>query len=353
MTELWSELIFPAELTGYARESQADYEQRLGTLARWLPNRYVHDIVARFFYGRTGLMPVANFRSYDAETKIGSLQGLKRKTIELPAIGQKNRVGEYDQIRMRDGNMFNTVALNSVLRMTRTLVRAVSDRLEYERGQAIEFGALNIDDDDFIQSGSWGRSASHDVTLDWSDPETADVLGDLNDLTIQYRIDMGDEPGCVLTSTRMLSNVMRNQAFRHLYATLAGTPTIITKDSVNQVLQSFGLPPFIVFDRLINKDGTVQRVLSDNKVFILPPPVADPYADDNEDYSFGGTFWGRTLEADEPDYGIEEAEQPGLVAATWKTRDPIGVWVHTNAIALPVLANPDLSIVATTLPDSS
>src|ERR1700753_292074 len=96
--ELWSELIYPAELTGYARAAWADYEQSLGTLARWVPNRHVPDIVARFFVGRSGLIPGANFRAYDAETPLGVLQGLQRKTIELPAIGLKNRIGEYDQL---------------------------------------------------------------------------------------------------------------------------------------------------------------------------------------------------------------------------------------------------------------
>jgi hypothetical protein len=40
-----------------------------GTLARWLPNREVADIVVRFVKGSTGLVDVANFRAYDAEPR--------------------------------------------------------------------------------------------------------------------------------------------------------------------------------------------------------------------------------------------------------------------------------------------
>lgn len=350
MAELWSELIYPAELTGYARAAQADYEQSLGTLARWLPNRQVPDIVARFFVGRTGLIPVAQFRSYDAETPLGVLQGLQRKTIELPAIGQKNRIGEYDQIRQRDGNMFDTVALNSVLSMTRTLVRSISDRIEVQRGQAIEFGEINIDDPGFIQTASWGRSSSHATTLDWSDPDTATPLSDLDAIKQQYLVDMGVLPGSLITSTKVLANLMRTRDFRLLQSTLVGEPAIVTREAINQVLQSFDLPTITVYDRLANVNGQVQRILSDNKIFLLPPAV-DP--NDYEGTQLGGTFWGTTLESGEPDYGIEPAEQPGIVAATWKTRDPIGLWVHANSIALPVLANADLSWVATVLPDGS
>lgn len=350
MSELWSELILPEELTGYARQAQADYEQSLGTLARWLPNRPVQDIVARFFVGRTGLLPVASFRAYDAETPIGQLQGLKRVTIELPPIGQKNRIGEYDQIRQRGGDMSQTVVLNSVLTETRQLVRAVSDRMEYERGKAIEFGTLNIQDNGIIQTGDWGRSASHSVTADWSDADAA-ILDSFNTWVTQYRVDMGVNPGTALTSTRVIATLARSNDFRHIAANLAGVPGIVTRGQINQVLDSYDMPQLIPYDRLINYGGTTQRVLSDNKVYFLPPAVAD--VDDWEGTQLGASFWGRTLESDEPDYNIEPAEAPGIVAATWKTRDPIGVWVHTNAIGLVAMANADLSMVATVLPDSS
>jgi len=56
MSTLWTDYITPAELTGYARESLADYEAAKGTLAHWLPNREVADIVARFVAGQTGLL---------------------------------------------------------------------------------------------------------------------------------------------------------------------------------------------------------------------------------------------------------------------------------------------------------
>ena len=52
---LWTDLITPAELTGYARAALEDYERSKGTLARWLPNDTVPDIVARFVTGAAGL----------------------------------------------------------------------------------------------------------------------------------------------------------------------------------------------------------------------------------------------------------------------------------------------------------
>ena len=110
---LWNDVITPAELTGYARASMADYELRRGTLARWLPNREIADIVARFFRGQTGLMDAANFRSYDAEPEIGRRPQARRVTIELPALGQNLPVSEYEQLRLRSGNVPAVKAVTS------------------------------------------------------------------------------------------------------------------------------------------------------------------------------------------------------------------------------------------------
>ena len=60
---LWTDIIDPAELTGYARASLADYEATRGTLAQYLPNREVADVVVRFVQGSTGLVEAAQFLS--------------------------------------------------------------------------------------------------------------------------------------------------------------------------------------------------------------------------------------------------------------------------------------------------
>ena len=58
---LWTDIITPAELTGYIREDLSAVEQRRGSLARFLPNRVVPDIVVRFIAGQAGLVPEAEF----------------------------------------------------------------------------------------------------------------------------------------------------------------------------------------------------------------------------------------------------------------------------------------------------
>src|SRR4051812_37544312 len=131
---LWTDIIDPAELTRYVRRSLADYEASRGTLARWLPNKEVADIVVRFVAGSTGLVDVANFRAYDAPPEIGKGPTGKRVTLELPAVGQEIPVSEYNQLRLRGPNVSDDAALLAITRTADIVARATSDAIERLRG---------------------------------------------------------------------------------------------------------------------------------------------------------------------------------------------------------------------------
>ena len=67
----------------------------------------------------------------------------------------------------------------------------------------------------------------------------------------------------------------------------------------------------------------------------------------------GATYWGTTLETSEPEYNIGELDRPGIVVGTWKTRDPIAVWVHSAAIGMDALGDANLTLRAQVLPEAS
>ncbi|QTF81710.1 major capsid protein [Gordonia phage BeeGee] len=344
---LWTDVIDPATLTGYVRQSMADYEASKGSLSVFLPNRTVPDIVARFTAGQSGLLDAAEYRSYDAEASIGGPPEAKRVTLELPPLGRKVRVSEYDQLRMR-GTDQDELVLNSILNTAAIVGRAISDRAEVARGAVINSGKAAINENGFIAEADFGRDASLTVTAPtlWSVSASASPLTNLR-LWADAMSDLnGDRPGAALMSTRVYNAMTTCAEFRALAATTAGTPNIVTREYVQQVLTSFNLPQIVVFDRKVRVAGTVQRVIPDTKVFLLPTPV-DPNSPDGTD--LGGTWWGQTLESMEPDYGVAAGEQPGVVVGAFKTKDPIGVWVHGSAIGLPVLANANLSLAATVL----
>lgn len=353
--DMWTNLVTPVELTGYARARLEDYErQQNGSLARWLPNETIPDIFARFEVGQTGLQPVAEFVSYDAEAPLGSLPGTQRVTIELPKLSRKLRVSEYEQLRAR-GNLSDVLLRTSVERAAESLVDAASDRMEYERGYALEHAKLAIDDETgFKLSGDWARSADHEVSADdnggafWDDLDSSDPLSNFLTWKRQYIASNGFPPGAILTSDEGFTTLQRNESLRNLFSSSVGAPSILRREEVNSVLASHGLPPVTVYDRQVNLRGTVTRVLSPQYLFFLPSPGGTIGG-----VSLGKTYWGRTLESMEAEYGIAELDRPGIVFGTWKTRDPIAVWTHMAAIGLAALGDANLTLRAQILPEGS
>jgi len=337
---LWTDIIDPATLTGYARASLADYEASKGTLARWLPNRVIADIVARFVAGQTGLIDVADFRAYDAEITIGKGPDGKRITIELPAVGRDIPVSEYNQLRALGANPSDEAVLATIQRTTDVVVRAVADAVERMRGVVLQTGRATLTgfmDDDF------GRAAGHTVTAgaSWATAGT-DALSDLATWSDTYTDANGVPPGAIVTSTKVLRLMANLTQMKTQLLNGASRPA--TVEDVQNTVSAAGLPPIYVYDRRVAINGVSTKVLSDDRVLLLPEPV-DP--DDWMGTELGATFWGRTLSSVEASWGIEDSEQPGLVAGVYRNeKPPMIAEVISDAIALPVLANANLSFVA-------
>lgn len=348
---LWTDIIDPATLTGYARASLADYEARKGTLARFLPNREVLDTVVRFVKGQSGLVPIANFRAFDAEPGIGKAPSGKRVTLELAALGQNIPVSEYRQLRAR--NASDEAIEQQIFNTTDIVVRAVSDAIERARGIALSTGKVTINPtlfggpaDGFQSEDDFGRSAGHTVAAAaaWS---TAGVsrLADLQTWFDVYVATNGVEPGAMLMSTRVLRALMAGTEFQTQLINGGARPA--TRQQVQDILSGAGLPEIVVYDRRVSVGGTATAVIPDDRLLFLPTPVE---TDDWQGTELGATFWGETLTATDAGWGIEEGETPGIVAGVYRgEKPPLIAEVVSDAIALPVLANADLSFSADVL----
>lgn len=343
---LWTDLINPATLTGYARASLADYEARKGTLARWLPNREVADIIVRFVQGQTGLIDIARWRAYDAEPEIGRRKAGKRVTIELPALGMNIPVSEYEQLRLRGGDINDQSALATVQNATDVVVRSVSDAIERLRGIVLATGKATISQDNFVSEDDFARPTTHQLTAGtlWTLAATS-RLTYLQTITDVYRDTTGEDPGAILVSTRIMRALAAGDEFLTQLVNGAGRPA--TDQQVRDTISGAGLPPLYVYDRRVSVNGTASKVLPDDTLLLLPPPVE---TDDWQGTDLGATFWGRTLTSTDSEFGIEDSEQPGLVAGVYRNeKPPMGIEVISDAIALPVLANADRSLAAKVL----
>lgn len=343
---LWTDVIDPATLSGYARDQMSIYEDRKGTLARWLPNREIPDIVARFAKGGTGLIDVARFRAYDAEPEIGARPQVERVTIELPAVSLNIPVSEYEQLRMRSGAVREADALVSIQNTTTAVVRAISDAIERLRGIVLATGRATIGQGNFTIDDDFGRPASHQLVAGtlWTLPATS-RLTYLQTILDVYRDTTGEEPGSMVMSNRVFRSLAAGDEFQTQL--INGAARMATTTQVQDTVTGAGMPPIYIYDRRVSVGGVMTRVLRDDTILVLPAPV-EP--DDWQGTDLGATFWGRTLTSTDPEWNIEDPDQPGIVAGVWRNpKPPMGIEVISDAIGLPVLANADRSLAARVL----
>lgn len=345
---LWTDIVEPAELTGYARASLADFEQRRGTLARYLPYREVADIVARFVVGSTGLIDTAKFRAFDAEPETGRAPSGRRVTLELPALGQELPVTEYQQLRQR--NASDDAIRNELFNYTARAARAVAETLELLRGVVLNTGRATINPSSFGGSfqadDDFGRSAGNSVTAAaaWSG-DSVDILGDIQSYSDAFLAINGELPGSYLTSTRIVRAMAKNKQFAT--ALVSGSSRPATLADLNATLAGNDLPQIVTYDRQVSVDGVKKRVIPDDRFLLLPAPVE---TDDWEGTQLGATYIGQTLTSMDADYGIADVEQPGVVVGAYRNeKPPLIAQIISDAIGMPVLANADLSFVADVL----
>lgn len=337
-----TDYITPAELTGYVRAGAADWARNQFSLARWLPNNPIDDLDFRFTRGGEGLIEAATFRAYDAESPIGARPGVVRVSGQLPPISRKIRLGEYDRLKQRKlDDRIRGALMTDAERMTRSIMA----RMELARGDALVNGKVTISENGLMVEADFGRSGSMSVapgTL-WSVVATATPLSDLLTWRETYITTNGELPGAIVTSTRVLNYMLRNAEIRTLAATALGTPTLVSPGMLQQVFEAHGLPPVYTYDAQVKVSGVATKVIADDKLLLLP---AAGDANAPESSELGATLWGTTVEATSPKYAIENGEEPGIVAGSYEDEDPIALWTKASAIGLPILANPDLSMVA-------
>lgn len=346
---LITDLIDPATLSGYARASLENYEQQKGTLARWLPNRTVQDIVARVTQGDNGFIDAAEVRAYDAEPEVGRAPGGRRLTLEMPAVSQTIPVTEYQQLRLR--NASDEAMLNQVQKTTDQVTQAVANRVELLRGIVLATGratvtrdvngnVVNVIDDDF------GRDERLTITAAdlWADSGVSRLEA------IQTWVDLytdinGEAPGAIVAGTRARRALAGGAEFQTQL--LNGGARAATEAQVNDTLVGSSLPPVIGYDRRVSVRGTARRVLPDDSIFLLPAPGPTT---NEAGTPLGSTVWGTTLTSQDPSYAIEDSEQPGIVAGVYRNeKPPMIAEVISDAIALPILANANLSMAVKVL----
>lgn len=347
--ELVFDLADPGELVGFVRQVQRDVDAAQLILSQVLPNVFQDGITFQYSFGQVLTQNAAKYRSWDTPAPIGKRQGLERRSGELAPISEKIPVTEELAHRLRQLNAGNAQSLvDQIFDDASNEARAVARRIELARGEVLETAKLDLNENGVIQVVDFGRDADLTPAVQggnlavpttlWSNTSASDPIKDIqDDIDLYASFNNGRRPGAILTSSAIISFLLRNDSIRTILASTVGTPQIITQEAFANVLRSFNLPPMVAYDVDIEIDGTPTEVISDDVVIYVPDAGA----------KCGETVFGPTMEAlklvEAKRISIEDA--PGLVAVVENTSDPVQTWTKAAGVALPILTNPNATLV--------
>jgi hypothetical protein len=299
-----TEYIEPEELTAVIRASLAEQQINAFTLGRWLPNVTIDDITFQFSKGGTGGLAEASvYRSWDAESRIA-----------------------------RDAYRLAT---------------NIAARFEVGKGEALADARFTINENGVILPPvEFGRKPEHSVTAAvlWSDHANARPLDDL-EVWVQVYVDTnGSQPDRMIMPRTVLSHMRQcDQVVRQVYPLApAGSSPMVSVEQLNTVLSSLDLPSIELNDARVSVDGTPTRIMPEDALVFVPAPGPTDAAQPSD---LGGFLLGTTAESLEPEYSAVDG-RAGVVAATWKTKNPVRLWTHAAAVGMPVVREPNLTLKA-------
>lgn len=338
------DLIEPGVLTGFVRELPVPANYTLNT---WLPDRNVGDIEVAFetAFKRNR---AAMFRAFDAETPIGERDNFSRSRVGLPPISQKMLVGEEERLKLemlRSGGDNTAALIQALYNDARINTESILARMELARGQVLTTGKFTFAGENGLKGieANYGVQSSHlpTASVAWTDYDDSDPLEEMRAWADQFTDDAGEPPAYALTSRQAIGHLLRNDRVRAAFATMGGTPSVITRAQLAGLLDANDLPQLVQYDSQVYVSNTATRIIPANKMIYLPQNAA----------SLGNTMWGVTAEALEL-VGLNNpqltfAQAPGLVGMVTKEGDPVRTWTKVAGLGMPVLSDANKLLTAT------
>ena len=289
----------------------------------------------------------ARFRAYDGRLHVSERDTSITKQVKLPPLSSSLSMGELERLQLefaRSGGGNSAAIVDAIYNDSTNLTREIQARMEQARGDVLTDGKFTLTGEGGLyMEADYGVPANHLVSpgTPWSTVATATIIANETSWVDTYVATNGFAPGGQVVSRRVLNYMLQNAELRTLAATMAGTPGLVTRQSLDAALNAFSLPPIVmVYDTQVDVDGTSTRVIPDDRVIFVPPNVAD----------LGYTAWGVSATALElvnsNEAELDFSEAPGIVGVVEKIGPPYREFTFVDAVGMPVLANARLLMVA-------
>jgi len=343
MANMVYDLVAPQMLIDYIRAFDNEQLRFQFTLDQFLPNRNIEDLEYRIRAGTLVDVDTAEFRSWDTQPGMTSRPGVSRKRGELPPVSRQTAIGEEELLRLRElqrnanaTNGGDDPIIGEVYNDAERMVRSVQARIELARGQLLSTGKVTIAENGLAIEADFGVPGANITTAAnlWTDATNAKPVSDMLALSDYWIYNYGTLPGAIVMAKARFTNLMTNLEMRQVAASNGTVPNRLNAAQVRDVFAAYDLPPIVIYDTQVRVNGVQTRVLPANKIIIVPPA--------NE--PFGNTFYGVTAEAIKlasKGY-IDRSAMPGIVACVFEEDSPVQTFTLGTAVALPVIANPQL-----------
>ncbi|MEV4767793.1 major capsid protein [Micromonospora humida] len=335
--------VTPDALSAFVREVPTPADQVLNQI---LPNRYFDrntiDLAEITRTNRT-----ARFRAWDGRLHVSERDAGITKQVKLPPLSTSLSMGELERLQLefaRAGGGNTAAIVAATYNDATNLTREVQARMEQARGDVLTDGKFTLaGEGGLFMEADYGVPANHFVSpgTPWSTVASATVVANETAWVTTYVATNGFRPGGQIVSTDVLNYMLQNAEIRTLASSLAGSPGLVTRPALDAALNAFGLPPIVmVYDSLVDVDGTPTRVLPNDRVIFVPPNVQN----------LGYTAWGTTATALElvnsnvAEMSFEQA--PGIVAVVEKVGPPYREFIFVDACGMPVLEQPKQLMIA-------
>ena len=318
------ELFSTKKILDYLKDRQ--YPAMLGE--ELFPERKEDDLEFDILREGSKLPVIASVHAFDTEAEIGSREA-EEMAIEACLIKRKMQLKEKEIIKLehpRTEKELKQLVRRVYSRDIDNLVMSVKARIEVMRMEIVSKGTVTLDENGIKATIKYGVPEEQQVTnVDW-DKEGSDPIGDITSWVNK----MDTKPARVLTSTTVLSKILRNA---NVINALFGKEStrIATVGELNTYLASLKLPQIYTYDekyRKQNADGTYKklRYLPENAFCMLPG------------YALGETLYGPTAEeirlTNDPTTEIVETGK--ILAMIYdEGKDPVATWEKVVASAVP------------------
>jgi hypothetical protein len=289
---------------------------------------------------------VGAVRAFGTPSRQIRRQGVVEVRGGLPAVSAMDVLTETDLMRAQmmvgaNQDVVDAMGLQVTSAAARTAL-AVDNAYELLRGSVLSTGILSVDNGEVIQSADFGVSSDNKLAAGtaWTTTASADVIGDLMTWMDRYVTSAGVAPGVALTSRKVQGLMLRNAGLRALLAANGQVPAIASPLQLNQLLEAYGLPPILTYDRALDDgSGTKTRIIPENRFIFLPAAGT----------RVGATMQGITQQAVQlQQAGVLTASQvPGVSVATLVQDHPVAKFVNADSTGLPVIERPELLVTAT------